>query len=124
MRKNDEKELVKKFEIPETVRKVFDLKNQAIIGEEEKEKSSVKQLVEIRRLSQLAGKPLLELVKELKKVKLEKNEVVKEVYSENQNGIDYMLYLKLNPEAREKLEFLTKQERVLEERIKELKNDT
>ena len=38
MRKNDEKELVKKFEIPETVRKVFDLKNQAIIGEEEKEK--------------------------------------------------------------------------------------
>lgn len=77
-----------------------------------------------KSISKLAGKSLIELTRELEKVKVIKEDLKKHMYQEQQGDIDYVLYSKTEAEMsyEEQISFLSRQENEIMARIEELEN--
>lgn len=117
----------KSQEIPEAIVEIFGVKDEEPFATSEKIQK-IKQKMEMKKkkpISRLAGKSLIELTKELQKVRLEKGEIIAKNYSEEQNGITLALYGVVHDlEAQKRLDELIKLENELMVRIEELKNAT
>ena len=116
----------KSHEIPKTIVEIFGVKDEEPFATSEKIQK-IKQKMEIKKkkpISRLAGKSLIELTKELQKVRLEKDEIIMKNYSEEQNGVTLALYgvVVHDLETRKRLDELTELENKLTARIEEMKN--
>lgn len=113
--------------IPDAIAEVFGVKGDGIsVFDKPRKVITTKNKSEkpTKSVSRLAGKSLIELTKELQKVRLEKGELVMENYSEEQNGTVLTLYGKNSEEKLARLAELGKLEVELMTRIEGMKNAT
>lgn len=113
--------------IPDAIVEVFGIKDDGIsIFDKPRKVIAAKNKTKkpTKPISRLAGKSLIELTKELQKVRLEKGKLVMKNYSEEQNGIMLTLYGKNSDKELARLAELNKMEAELMARIEEMKNAT